>query len=171
MYRNEIIIRKKIRTNLPHIFFVKNVFHHESGGNNFEWDKDMKVFYFFASSVKLSGKIVTFWHKKTQEKPMHPQRVTVWCWQCCYSEWWTMITDFLSELDDMDVDMWLYQDGATWHIDFITREVPAGRNISRNRVVNWPPRSCDLTILGLLSLGLLISKESYVPIKQQQFKS
>ena len=54
------------------------------------------------------------------------------------------------EEDDMD-DIWLQQDGATYHtanvIVDLLRTVFENRIISRNSDVNWPPRSCDLTPL------------------------
>ncbi|KAL7631743.1 UNVERIFIED_CONTAM: hypothetical protein RMT77_017952 [Armadillidium vulgare] len=106
------------------------------------------------------------------EKPMHPQRVTVWCglWAggiigpyffqneagqavtvnggVRYRE---MITNFLwHELEEgMDVDdmWWFQQDGATCHTAnnetmAILRDKFNGRVISRGGDVNWPPRSC-----------------------------
>ncbi|XP_075149032.1 uncharacterized protein LOC142222665 isoform X2 [Haematobia irritans] len=118
------------------------------------------------------------------EKPMHPQRVTVWCglWACGiigpyffqneagqavtvngvrYRE---MITNFLGpELEDMDVDdMWFQQDGATCHTANATmvllRNKFNGRVISRNGDVKWPPRSCDLTPLDFFLWGYLKEK-------------
>lgn len=118
------------------------------------------------------------------EKPMHPQRVTVWCglWAggiigpyffqneagqavtvngVRYRE---MITNFLwPELEDMDVDdMWFQQDGATCHTANETmallRNKFNGRVISRNGDVNWPPRSCDLTPLDFFLWGYLKEK-------------
>ncbi len=115
------------------------------------------------------------------EKPMHPQRVTLWCgfWAGGIigpfffendagnavtvngERYRTMITDFLwPELDDMDVDnMWFQQDGATFHTTIATmallHEKFPGRIISRNSDVNWPPRSCDLTPLDFFLWGYL----------------
>ena len=105
------------------------------------------------------------------EKPLHPQRVTVWCglWSggvigpyffenevgstvtvngLRYRE---MINDFLwSELDGIDLDnVYFQQDGATCHTSNETiallREKFPDRVISRRGDHNWPPRSCDLT--------------------------
>lgn len=118
------------------------------------------------------------------EKPMHPQRVTVWCglWAggvigpyffenevgqavtvngVRYRE---MITDFLwPEIEDMDLDdMWFQQDGATCHTANETmallREKFNGRVISCRGDVNWPPRSCDLTPLDFFLWGYLKEK-------------
>ncbi|XP_073828918.1 uncharacterized protein [Musca autumnalis] len=118
------------------------------------------------------------------EKPMHPQRVTVWCglWAggiigpyffqneagqavtvngVNYRE---TITNFLCpELEDMDVDdMWFQQDGATCHTANETMALLHnkfnGRVISRYGDVNWPPRSCDLTPLDFFLWGYLKEK-------------
>lgn len=118
------------------------------------------------------------------EKPMHPQRVTVWCglWAggiigpyffeneagqavtvtgVRYRE---MITTFLwPELDDMNVDdMWFQQDGATCHTANETmallRTKFNGRVISRHGDIHWPPRSCDLTPLDFFLWGYLKEK-------------
>ena len=101
------------------------------------------------------------------EKPLYPQRVTVWCGfgvggiigpyfflneagaavsvnGLCYR---TMINEFLCpELEYMDVgDVYFQQDGATCHTSGETigllREKFPGRVISRNGDYNWPPRS------------------------------
>ena len=131
------------------------------------------------------------------EKPMHPQRVTVWCglWAggiigpyffqndaglavtvngVRYRE---MITNFLwPELDHMNVeDMWFQQDGATCHTanetKALLREKFNGRVISHGGDVNWPPRSCDLTPLDFFLWGYLKEKV-YVdkPAKIQELK-
>lgn len=118
------------------------------------------------------------------EKPMHPQRVTVWCgfWAggvigpfffengagqavtVTGERYRAMINEFLwPELDAMDVDdMWFQQDGATCHTAHATIEVLRekfnGRIISRNSEHNWPPRSCDLTPLDFFLWGYLKSK-------------
>lgn len=105
------------------------------------------------------------------EKPMHPQKATVWCGFHAggvigpyffenaagnavtvngesYRE---MITNFLwHELDGIDLEnVWFQQDGATCHTAndtmVLLRDKFPGRIISRNGDVNWPPRSCDLT--------------------------
>jgi hypothetical protein len=119
-----------------------------------------------------------------QERPMHPQRVTVWCgfWAggvigphffeneagetvtvngVRYRD---MITNFLwPQLDGMDLeDMWFQQDGATCHtasetMALLQSKFP-GRIISRNSEVNWPPRSCDLTPLDYFLWGYVKGK-------------
>ncbi|GFW29262.1 transposable element Tc1 transposase [Trichonephila clavipes] len=71
-----------------------------------------------------------------------------------------MITNFFSpELNNHDVqELWFQQDGATCHtaraiIDLL-KDTFSDRLISRFGPVNWPPRSCDLTPLDTLSVGL-----------------
>ena len=120
------------------------------------------------------------------ERPLYPQRVTIWC------GFWpggiigpyffvneagvavsvnrlrnrTMMNEFLwPELEGMDVDdFYLQQDGATWHTSGKTigllREKFPGRVISRNSDYNWPPRSCDLTPLDFFHLGYVKSVTS-----------
>ena len=64
-----------------------------------------------------------------------------------------MLTNyFWPIIDDMDVrDMWFQKDGATCHTARETMDLSQSkytdRIISRNSVINWPPRSCDLTPL------------------------
>ena len=60
-----------------------------------------------------------------------------------------ILNEFLCpKIEEHDMDIWFQQDGATCHTDNITidllRIVSENRIISRNSVVNWPPRSCDL---------------------------
>ncbi|GFU72368.1 uncharacterized protein TNCV_933191 [Trichonephila clavipes] len=64
-----------------------------------------------------------------------------------------MITNFfIPELNNHDVqELWFQQDGATCHtaratIDLL-KDTFADHLISRFGPVNWPPRSCDLTLL------------------------
>lgn len=118
------------------------------------------------------------------EKPMHPQRVTVWCgfWaggvigpyffqneagtalSVTGDRYRSMIGNFLwNELDGIDIQrMWFQQDGATPHtanetLDLL-RERFQNRIISRRGDVNWPPRSCDLTPLDFFLWGFLKEK-------------
>ena len=115
------------------------------------------------------------------EKPMYPERVTVWCglWAggvigpyffkndfgqaatvigVRYRE---MITDLLRpEIEDMNLDnMWFQQDGATCltanETMALLREKFNDRVISRRGEVNWPPRSCDLAPLDIILWGFL----------------
>ena len=48
-------------------------------------------------------------------------------------------------------DMWFQQNGATYHTARATMDLLRSefgeRFISRSGPVNWPPRSCDLTLL------------------------
>lgn len=109
----------------------------------------------------------------TVERPLHPQKVTVWCaiWsggvigpyffeneegvtQTVNSHRYSqMIADFFwPEINDMDLEeMWFQQDGATSHttrpVLALLQEKFEGRVISRFGDVNWPPRSCDLSPL------------------------
>ena len=58
-------------------------------------------------------------------------------------------------IDDMDVsDMWFEKDGATCYtttetLNLLQTKFP-DQIISRNSAVNWPPISCDLTLLDYL---------------------
>src|ERR1700712_2636076 len=118
------------------------------------------------------------------EKPLYPQRVTVWCglWSSGvigpyffendagatvtvnglrYRE---MINNFLwPELDGIDLDrVYFQQDGATCHTSNETngllREKFQNRVISRRGDHNWPPRFCDLTLLDFFLWGHLNEK-------------
>ena len=107
------------------------------------------------------------------EKPMHPQKVAVWCgfWYggiiapfffkneqgaaatVNNERYCAMLNEFLFpkiEKDDMD-DICLQQGGATCHTANVTivflRIVSGNRIISRHSDVNWPIRSCGLTPL------------------------
>ena len=120
------------------------------------------------------------------EKPFYLQRVTVWCgfWvgriigpyffeneagatvSVNVLRYRTMINRCLwPELEDMNVDdVYLQQDGATWHtsgetIGLLCEKFP-GRVISRNGDYNWPPRSCDLTPLDFFHWGYVKSVNS-----------
>ncbi|GFW60124.1 uncharacterized protein TNCV_1389371 [Trichonephila clavipes] len=107
------------------------------------------------------------------ETPLHPEKLTVWCalWagkiigpyffkndeghnvtvngvRCR-----AMITNFfIPELNNHDVqELWFQQDGATCHtaratIDLL-KDTIGDRLISRFGLLNWPPRSYDLTPL------------------------
>ena len=118
------------------------------------------------------------------EKPLYPQRVTVWCgfWAGGiigpYSflnedgaavsvnglRYRNIINEFLwPELEDMDVDdVYFQQDGATCHTSGkaigLLREMFPGRVISRNGDYNWPLRSCDLTPLDFFLWGYVKDK-------------
>lgn len=118
------------------------------------------------------------------EKPMHPQRVTVWCgfWSGGIigpfffeneggaavtvngERYRAMLTDyFFGEIEDEDLgDIWFQQDGATCHTANATieilREIFENRIISKNADVNWPPRSCDLTPLDYYLWGAVKDK-------------
>ena len=107
------------------------------------------------------------------EIPLHPQKVTVWCGfhaggvigpyffvdendrqvTVDGERYRAMLEDYLwPELDELDIsDMWFQQDGATSHTARVTIDLLKGkcgeRVISRNGLVEWPPRSCDLTPL------------------------
>ena len=118
------------------------------------------------------------------EKPLDPERVTVWCgfWtggiigpyfflneageavSVNGLRYRTMINEFLwTEQEDMDVDIvYFQQDGATHHTSAETigllREKFPGRVISRNGDYNWPPISCDLTPLDFFLWGQMKDK-------------
>ncbi|GFX26886.1 uncharacterized protein TNCV_1840581 [Trichonephila clavipes] len=106
------------------------------------------------------------------ETPLHPQKLTVWCalWAggiigpyffkndeghnvTVNGDWYrAMITNFfIPELNNHDVqELWFQQGGATCHtaratIDLL-KDTFGDRLISSFGPVNWPPRSCDLTL-------------------------
>ncbi|GFU99186.1 uncharacterized protein TNCV_1229001 [Trichonephila clavipes] len=69
---------------------------------------------------------------------------------------------FIPELNNHDVqELWFQQDGATRHtaratIDLL-KDTFGDRLISRFGPVNWPPRSCDLTLLDYFLWGYVKS--------------
>ncbi|GFT74166.1 transposase [Trichonephila clavipes] len=74
-----------------------------------------------------------------------------------------MITNFfIPELNNHDVqELWFQQNGATCHtaratIDLL-KDTFGDRLISRFGPVNWPPRSCDLTLLDYFLRGYVKS--------------
>ncbi|GFW41600.1 hemocytin [Trichonephila clavipes] len=74
-----------------------------------------------------------------------------------------MITNFfIPELNNHDVqELWFQQDGTTCHtaratIDLL-KDTFGDRLISRFGPVNWPPRSCDLTLLDYFLWGYVKS--------------
>ncbi|GFY47670.1 putative DD41D transposase [Trichonephila inaurata madagascariensis] len=117
------------------------------------------------------------------EKPLHPQKITVWCGLHAGGiigpyffvddsgrhvtvngdRYRAMIIDyFWPELEYMDLDsMWFQQDGATSHTAHVTIDLLKNkfdeRVISRNGPVNRPPRSCDLTPLDFFLWGCVKS--------------
>ena len=74
------------------------------------------------------------------------------------------ISEFLiPKIEEIDIEEILFQqDGATCHIANVTihllRTVFENRMISRNYCVNWPPRSCDLTVLDYFLWGAVEDK-------------
>ncbi|GFX77423.1 uncharacterized protein TNCV_2956211 [Trichonephila clavipes] len=74
-----------------------------------------------------------------------------------------MITNFfIPELNNHDVqELWFQQDGATCHTAHTTidllKDTFGDRLISRFGPVNWPPRSCDLTLLDYFLWGYVKS--------------
>ncbi|GFW70455.1 putative transposable element [Trichonephila clavipes] len=117
------------------------------------------------------------------ETPLHPEKLTVWCalWAGGIigpyffkndeghnvtvngDRYRTMITNFfIPELNNHDVqELWFQQDGATCHttratIDLL-KDAFGDRLISRFGLVNWPPRSCDLTPLDYFLWGYVKS--------------
>ena len=111
--------------------------------------------------------------------PLHPQKVTVSCGfhaggaiepyffvdendrhvTVNGERYRAMMEDYLwPELDELDInDIWFQQDGATSHTARVTIDLLKGkfgeRVISRNGLVEWPPRSCDLTPLDVFLWG------------------
>ena len=113
------------------------------------------------------------------ETTLHPQKVTVW-WgfhargviglysfvdendrHVAFNEerYRDMLEDYLwPELDELDFNnMWFQQDCDTSHTARVTIDLLKGkfgeRVISRNGLVEWPPRSCDLTPLDFFLWG------------------
>ncbi|GFW32715.1 putative transposable element [Trichonephila clavipes] len=117
------------------------------------------------------------------ETTLHPETLTIWCalWASGIiapyffktdeghnvtvngDRYRAMITNFfIPELNNHDVqERWFQQDGATCHtaratIDLL-KDMFGDRLISRFGLVNWPPRSCDLTPLDYFLWGYVIS--------------
>ncbi|GFT58833.1 HSP70 family member 2 [Trichonephila clavipes] len=114
------------------------------------------------------------------ETPLHPEKLTVWCalWAGGIlrfkndeghnvtvngDRYRAMNTNlFIPELNNHDVqELWFQQDGATCHtaratIDLL-KDTLGDRLISRFGLVNWPPRSCDLTPLDYFLWGYVKS--------------
>ncbi|GFW62286.1 transposable element Tc3 transposase [Trichonephila clavipes] len=117
------------------------------------------------------------------ETPLHPEKLTVWCalWAGGIigpyffkndeghnvtvngDRYRAMITNFfIPELNNHDVqELWFQQDGAACHaaratIDLL-KDTFDDRLISRFGLVNWPPRSCDLTPLDYFLWGYVKS--------------
>ncbi|GFX18331.1 DUF4817 domain-containing protein [Trichonephila clavipes] len=117
------------------------------------------------------------------ETPLHPEKLTVWCalWAGGIigpyffkndgghnvtvngDRYRAMITNFfIPELNNHDVqELWFQQDGATCHtaratIDLL-KDTFGDHLISRFGLVNWPPRSCDLTPLDYFLWGYVKS--------------
>ncbi|GFX08361.1 transposable element Tcb1 transposase [Trichonephila clavipes] len=117
------------------------------------------------------------------ETPLHSEKLTVWCslWAGGIIDpyffkndeghnvtvngdrYRAMITNFfIPELNIHDVqELWFQQDGATCHtaratIDLL-KDTFGDRLISRFGLVNWPPRSCDLTPLDYFLWGYVKS--------------
>ncbi|GFX87094.1 uncharacterized protein TNCV_2151481 [Trichonephila clavipes] len=117
------------------------------------------------------------------ETPLHPEKLTVWCalWAggiigpyffkndegynvtVNADRYRAMITNFfIPELNNHDVqELWFQHDGATCltaraTIDLL-KDTFGDRLISRFGPVNWPPRSCDLTLLDYFLWGYVKS--------------
>ncbi|GFY15833.1 putative DD41D transposase [Trichonephila clavipes] len=117
------------------------------------------------------------------ETPLHPEKLTVWCalWAGGIigsyfikndedhnvtvngDRYRAMITNiFIPESNNHDVqELWFQQDGATCHTARATinllKDTFGDRLISRFGLVNWPPRSCDLTPLDYFLWGYVKS--------------
>ncbi|GFW90450.1 putative DD41D transposase [Trichonephila clavipes] len=85
-----------------------------------------------------------------------------------------MITNFfIPELKNHDVqELWFQQDGATCHITRATidilKDTLGDRLISRFGPVNWPPRSCHLTLPDYFLYFLWVYVKSLVYADQPQ---
>ncbi|GFX22061.1 uncharacterized protein TNCV_3054171 [Trichonephila clavipes] len=91
------------------------------------------------------------------ETPLHPEKLTVWC------ALWAggIIGPYFFKNDEGHKELWFQKDGATCHtaratIDLL-KDTFGDRLISRFGPVNWPPRSCDLTLLDYFLWGYVRS--------------
>ncbi|GFX31476.1 putative DD41D transposase [Trichonephila clavipes] len=116
------------------------------------------------------------------ETPLHSEKLTVWCalWAGGIigpyffkndeehnvtvngDRYRAMITNFfIPELNNHDVqELWFQQDGTTCHtaratIDLL-KDTFGDCLISCFGPVNWPPRSCDLTLLDYFLWGYVV---------------
>ncbi|GFW08790.1 DUF4817 domain-containing protein [Trichonephila clavipes] len=87
------------------------------------------------------------------ETPLHLEKLTVWC-----ASWaGGIIGPYFFKNDEGHNELWFRQDGVTCHtaratIDLL-KDTFGDRLISRFGLVNWPPRSCDLTPLDYFMWG------------------
>jgi hypothetical protein len=101
------------------------------------------------------------------QTPLHPQKIGVWLGMSrrrlvgpiffrgtLTAERYRneILQEFINQLDDEELhEGYFQQDGATAHTAFDTIQVLQeffdNRLISRNTVIPYPPRSCDLTVL------------------------
>ncbi|GFX13618.1 uncharacterized protein TNCV_1921311 [Trichonephila clavipes] len=96
------------------------------------------------------------------ETPLHPEKLTVWC------ALWAggIIGPYFFKNDEghnvtVNGELWFQQDGTACHtaratIDLL-KDTFGDRLISRFGPVNWPPRSCDLTLLDYFLWGYVKS--------------
>ena len=113
------------------------------------------------SEAMLRSKIVAFRAQKNPnviiEKPMHPQRVTVWCG----FGYGGIIAPFFLENEQgaaVTVNGERYRAMLNEFMLPKKRTVFENRIISRNSDVNWPPRSCYLTPLDYFLWGAVKDK-------------
>jgi len=124
--------------------------------------------------------------RELHQKPLHSPKVTVWCAVSKFGiigpyffedergqtvtvtseRYVSMLQNFFIpylEENEWDIpNVWFQQDGATAHTARISmnviRETFAGRLISRNGDIPWPPRSPDLSPCDFYLWGYLKSK-------------
>ncbi|GFS97511.1 uncharacterized protein TNCV_4262871 [Trichonephila clavipes] len=125
------------------------------------------------STNKTAAFGVKLIHKCMSKHTLHPEKLTVWCalWAVGIiglyffkndeghnvtvngDRYRAMITNFfIPELNNHDVqELWFQQDGATCHTAHATidllKDTFGDRLISCFGPVNWPPRSCDSSML------------------------
>jgi hypothetical protein len=119
------------------------------------------------------------------QTPLHPQKIGVWLGMSrrrlvgpiffrgtLTAERYRneILHEFINQLDDEELhEGYFQQDGATAHTAFDTIQVLQeffdNRLISRNTVIPYPPRSCDLTVLDFFVWPYLKNSVFKTPVQ------
>jgi hypothetical protein len=119
------------------------------------------------------------------QTPLHPQKIGVWLGMSrrrlvgpiffrgtLTAERYRneILQEFINQLDDEELhEGYFQQDGATAHTAFDTIQVLQeffdNRLISRNTVIPYPPRSCDLTVLDFFVWPYLKNSVFKTPVQ------